>query len=144
MNAAHKANPIIFFQRDAFCPEDTFSTKIGITQGFASYEWMKDDVVIARQVGTVKTILDPSSISLFEGNNITVKKFGTYKVRFKRSTSSSAPWSAWSPIPAVIKPKPVTATPPITVDGLQSIVVPAPDGSTKVTLKLADNYYGYQ
>lgn len=144
MNATHKANPLIFFQRDAFCPEDTFSVKLGITAGFNSYEWMRNDVLIARQLGTTKTILDPSSVVNFEGNNITVRSFGTYKVRFRRSSSSSGLWSEWSPVPAVIKPKPVTTTPPIQVDGLRSIVVPAPDGSTTTPLKLVDNYYGYQ
>ena len=144
MNSTHKANPTVFFQRDAFCPEDTFNTKIGITGGYAAYEWTKDDVLIARQVGTTRTIFDAASIALFEGNNITVRSYGTYKVRFKRSSSSTAPWSEWSPIPAVIRVKPVTSTPPITVDGLQSIVVPAPDGSKTATLKLADNFYGYQ
>ncbi len=142
MNDIHKANPLVFFQRYDFCPDSVISTKIGITPGFVAYEWQKDGVLIAKRENNTNTVIDNSSIILYEGNNITVKSFGTYRVRFKRT--ASGPWSEWSPKPAVIAPKPVTQTPNITIDGLQSIVLPAPNGNTTATLQQPDGYFGYQ
>jgi chitodextrinase/poly(3-hydroxybutyrate) depolymerase len=141
MNDIHKANPLVFFQRNDFCPDSVINTKIGITPGFAAYEWQKDGVLIAKRENNTNTVIDNSSIILYEGNNITVKSFGTYRVRFKRTASGA--WSDWSPKPAVIAPKPVTQTPTITINGLKSIVLPAPNGSTTATLQQPEGYFGY-
>jgi chitodextrinase/pimeloyl-ACP methyl ester carboxylesterase len=142
MNAAHKANPLIFFQRDEFCPDSPINVKLGITAGFTNYEWQKDGVTIATTTNNSHTIIDGTSIISYTGNEITVKSFGTYRVRFKRSNSGD--WSVWSPIPAVIKSKPITQTPNIQVNGLKSKVLPAPDGSTSVQLSLPEGYVSYQ
>lgn len=143
MNAAHKANPLIFFQRDEFCPGDPINAKIGITDGFWAYEWQKDGVTIATTTNTtVDNIVDGTSIISYTGNEITVKSLGTYRVRFKRTASSD--WSVWSPKPAVIRSKPITQTPDIQVDGIRSKVLPAPDGSTTVPLILPAGYVSYQ
>ncbi|NML19337.1 T9SS type A sorting domain-containing protein [Pseudoflavitalea sp. G-6-1-2] len=141
MNSLHKANPLIFYKRNSYCPDSAINSKIGITPGFAAYEWQKDNNTIAKFENNTPTIYDGSSIISFEANNITVKSYGTYRVRFKRS--ASGPWSDWSPIPAVISPKPVTQTPNIAIDGLQSIILPAPDGSTTVQLKQPEGFFGY-
>lgn len=142
MNDLHKANPLVFFQRSDFCPDSVINTKIGITPGYYAYEWQKDNNLIAKRENNVNTVVDGSSIISYEGNNITVKSYGVYKVRFKRT--ATGPWSVWSPKPAVIAPKPVTQTPNATVVGLKSIVLPAPDASTTVTLQQPEGYYGYQ
>ncbi len=143
MNAAHKANPLVFFGRDEFCPGDPISVKLGITDGFYAYEWQKDGVTIATTTNTtVDNIVDGTSIINYVGNEITVNSFGTYSVRFKRTASSN--WSVWSPKPAVIRSKPVTQTPDIQVNGVKSKVLPAPDGSTSVSLKLPEGYVSYQ
>ena len=144
MNAGHKANPLIFFQRDQFCPDSPINVKLGITKGFVAYEWQKDGVTIASRANNVNTIVDGSSIISYgaDGNEITIKSFGSYRVRFKRTASGA--WSAWSPKPAVISSKPVTQTPTPTINGLKSNLLPAPDGSSTVPLKLPDGYVSYQ
>ncbi|PWV55791.1 fibronectin type III domain-containing protein [Chitinophaga sp. S165] len=111
--------------RSEFCPGETFSIRIGIPPGFAAYEWQKDGAPIA---GTT--------------NNILINSLGTYSVRVRRT--ANGPWSEWSPTPLVVKTKVGTVTPPITIDALATNVLPAPDGSTSVTLKLPDGYASYE
>lgn len=142
MNSIHKANPLVYFQRYEFCNDSPINVKIGITAGFYAYEWQKDGVTIATRTNTTNTIIDNSSIISYAGNDITVKSFGTYRVRFKRTSTGA--WSAWSEKPAVIKSKPVTQTPLPTVVGNKSIVLPASDGSTTVPLTLPAGYVSYQ
>jgi dienelactone hydrolase len=142
MADVHKANPLVFFQRYDFCPDSPISTRIGITAGFYAYEWQKDGVTIATRTNGTNTIVDGTSIISYTGNEVTVKSFGTYRVRFKRTASGA--WSDWSNKPAVIKSKPVTQTPDIQVNGLMSKVLPSPDGATTVALKLPDGYVSYQ
>lgn len=144
MNNMHKANPLVFFQRYEFCPEDPVDTRIGITAGYHSYEWQKDGVTIAQKLGNgAAQIINGASIISYAagGNEIRVKSFGTYRVRFKRS--AAAAWSEWSPSPAEITPKDVTQTPDIQVTGLNSKVLPSPDGHTTVPLTLPDGFAGY-
>lgn len=142
MNDMHKANPLVYFQRNSFCPDSVIDSRIGITAGFYAYEWQKDGVTIATRVNGVNTIIDGSSLISFTGNEIRVNAFGVYRVRFKRTASSD--WSVYSPKPAAITAKPTTQTPPMSVVGLRSKVLPAPDGSTTVPLSLPTGYFGYQ
>ena len=142
MNDMHKANPLVYFQRYDYCPDSVINARIGITQGFYAYEWQKDGVTIATGVNGVNTIIDGTSIIQFTGNEVRVNAFGTYRVRFMRTATSG--WSAWSMKPAVIYSKPFTVTPPITVDGVHSKVLPALDQSTSVPLKIPAGYFGYQ
>ncbi|MFT3825513.1 MAG: T9SS type A sorting domain-containing protein [Chitinophagaceae bacterium] len=143
MNDVHKANPLVFFQRLQYCPETTISAKMGLTPGFYAYEWRKDGTTtIATMTNGTNTILVPTNITSFTGNEITVNAYGSYDVRFKRSATSD--WSDWSPKPAVISPKSVTQTPPIQVNGMVSNVLPSVDGSTTVSLKLPAGYDSYK
>jgi large repetitive protein len=142
MNSAHKANPLVFFQRYDFCPDSAISVKIGITPGFYAYEWQKDSVTIATRTGSVNTIINNASIISYAGNDITVKSYGSYRVRFQRF--SGGPWSDWSPTPAVIKPKAVTQTPLPAIVGVNSKVLPAPNGKTSVQLQLPAGFQNYQ
>lgn len=142
MNDLHKANPLIFFQLSEFCAGQSINTKLGITQGFYAYEWQKDGVTIATRTNGVNTIVNNSSIISFTGNEITVKAFGTYRVRFKRNGASA--WSDWSPKPAVIKAKVVQPAPAITINGTRSNVLPALDNSTTVPLQMPAGFTNYQ
>ena len=142
MSDHHKANPHVFFMRSEYCPDSLVSVKIGISPRYHSYEWQKDNVTIATRVGTTNTIVNGASIVSFEGNNITVRSFGVYRVRFKRTATSD--WSAWSPKPAHIKIKGATQTPNISVTGIRSKVLPALDGSTTVPLELPPSFLNYQ
>ena len=142
MNDVHKANPLIFFNRFEFCPDSGVNAKLGITPGFYQYEWQRDNETIATRVGTVNTILKPEYVSSFTGNDIVVKDFGTYRVRFRRV--NNGPWSDWSMKPAVIRSKSITQTPPIEIVGMRSRVVPAPDGKTTTALQLPPGFQNYQ
>ena len=126
INSAHKANPLIYFQRNSFCPSDPVNAKLGIQAGFAAYEWDKDGVTI------------PGATA----KDLTVTTYGTYRARFKRNAGGS--WSVWSPNPAVISLKTATVTPPITINGLFSNVLPAPNTQTTVPLMVPPNFTAYE
>jgi dienelactone hydrolase len=142
MNATHKANPLVYFKRYEWCPGAAISAKMGLTPGFAAYEWQKDGVTIARRENGVNTILVATSVVSFTGNDITVKSYGSYLARFKRTATGA--WSAWSPKPAVLTTKGITQTANITIRALQSKVLPSPDGKTTVTLELPKGFTAYQ
>ena len=142
MNNAHKANPLIFFNRFEFCPDSGVNARLGITAGFYAYEWERDGQLIATRTNGSNSILRSDIVASFTGNEVGVREYGTYRVRFKRTAGSD--WSAWSPRPAVIKPKAVTQTPPIQVAGIRSKVLPAPDGKNTVTLQMPEGYQNYQ
>ncbi|MBS1738502.1 MAG: fibronectin type III domain-containing protein [Bacteroidetes bacterium] len=122
---AHKANPMVFFQHSAFCPNDSIDAKMILQSGFYAYEWQKDGVTI------------PGATT----DSIDVHEYGTYRARFKRKSTSD--WSDWSPQPVVVSQKTGTISPPIQIDGLHSTVLPAPDGSTSVPLIVPDTYASY-
>src|SRR5438105_11949719 len=82
-NAAHKANPLVFYQRNQYCP-DSINARIGITAGYFQYQWQKDNVDI------------PGAVF----NEISATDYGSYRVRFMRV--AGGPWSDWSPNPVVI------------------------------------------
>jgi predicted esterase len=126
MNKANILTPWPLGGRSEFCPGESFSIVAGIPPGFAAYEWQKDGATI---VGATT-------------NKITITALGTYTVRVKRTVGGA--WSEFSPTPLVIKTKAATVTPPITIDSTSSNVLPAPDGSTTVTLKLPAGYASYE
>ena len=144
MNDCHKANPLVFFGQSEFCAGQTINAKIGITAGFYAYEWQKDGVTIATRTNGVNTIVDGTSIISYAttGNEMNVRSFGTYRVRFRRT--ASAPWSDWSPKPAVIKAKAAASAQPIAVSGINSNVLPALNGNTTVPLTMASGFTAYQ
>ena len=126
INAQHKANPLVYFQHDKFCPNEAVSAKLGLQAGFYAYEWQKDGATIP---GATTNILN-------------INAYGSYRARFKRTATGA--WSAWSPNPAVISQNQGTVSPAITINGLASNVLPAPDGKTTVPLKVPANYYTYE
>lgn len=142
MNDMHKANPLVFFDKKEFCQGEAINAKLGITSGFYAYEWQKDNVTIATRTNGVNKIVNGASIISYTGNEITIKSFGTYRARFKRT--SSAAWSEWSPKPAVIKSRTVGAAPAITIAGTKSKVLPALDGSTTVPLQMPAGFINYE
>lgn len=142
MNDVHKANPLVFFQRSEFCNEADVNAKLGLTAGFYAYEWQRDGETIATATNGVTTIVNDASIVSYTGNEITVKLYGTYRARFKRTNTSE--WSDWSRKPALITTKGTTQTLPIQVNGAKSKVLPSLDGSTTVPLTLAPGFINYQ
>lgn len=142
MNDMHKANPLVFFQQNEFCPGGTVNAKLGLTPGFNAYEWQRDGVTIATRTGSTNNVSNWSHVVSFTGNEITVKSFGTYRVRFRRTASSA--WSEWSHKPAVITTKGTTQPPPVAINGIKSNVLPALDGSTTVPLMMPAGFINYE
>ncbi|HTL10047.1 MAG TPA: PA14 domain-containing protein, partial [Chitinophagaceae bacterium] len=88
LNTAHKAQPVLYFQNQVFCADAPIVAKMGISPGFAAYEWD----------------LNGSSIAGANGNEYTATQVGQYRVRFKRELTGE--WSSWTPNPVVIATKP--------------------------------------
>jgi large repetitive protein len=126
VNAQHKANPLVFFQHNKFCPGEIVNAKLGLQAGFYAYEWDKDGVTISGETT----------------NQIIVTSFGTYRGRYKRTALDQ--WSVWSPTPAVISLNQATVSPAISINGLKSNVLPAPDGNTTTPLTVPNNYISYE
>ncbi len=121
---AYKSNPWPLTGRTEFCPEDEINVTIGLTPGFTAYQWQRNGMIINGA----------------DSNTIVVKDTGTYSARVKRSST----WSDWSPIPVQIKYKEATVTPPITIAGQMSNVIPSADNKNYVNLQVPDNgYIGY-
>jgi pimeloyl-ACP methyl ester carboxylesterase len=89
---AHKAQPLVYFQKTKFCADEPVSSKMGLTPGFYAYEWQKNTS------GSFVTI--PSATT----NEYTATEIGAYRVRFMRSQND--PWSEWTPNPIVLSIKP--------------------------------------
>ncbi len=117
-----KNNPLALYAKTQTCPGAPIDVKLGLTPGFAGYEWRKDEVLIQ---GANQPTLNVSS-------------FGIYTARI----NNAGTWSDWSD-PINVSLKPPTATPAIQVSGLRSAVLPAPDGSTATALTLPDGYESY-
>jgi len=126
MNAAHKANPLLYFGKSNFCPGETINAKMGITAGFFAYQWSRNTVVISGATA----------------NTYTANQLGTYAVRFQRTNGGA--WSDWSHIPIVITGGAVSSTPDIQINGSMSKVLPAPDGSTTVPLIEPTGFVSYK
>ena len=126
LSAQHKSNPLVYFQRNEFCPGVTVDAKLGLNPGFNAYEWDKNGVVI------------PGATS----SQLIVNSFGTYRGRFRRTATSN--WSEWSPKPVVIAEKQGTVSPPIQINGMFSNVLPSVDGRTTTPLMVPNTFAGYE
>lgn len=86
-NAAHKAQPLVYFQNQQFCSTGPIAARMGISDGYFAYEWQRDGVTI------------PGATD----NEYIATVAGQYRVRFMRV--SGGDWSAWTPNPVVISTK---------------------------------------
>lgn len=93
-NNAHKAQPLVYNNNTQFC-NGAVNARLGITAGFAAYEWQRDNG------GGFTTIGGATA------NEYTATQAGKYRVRFKRT--ATAGWSDWSPSPVIISEKTCTA-----------------------------------
>ena len=89
-NNAHKSQPLVYFQNQQFCDSKPIAARMGITAGYAGYEWQ----------------LNNATIPGANGNEYTATQAGQYRVRFLRTAGGT--WSAWSPNPVVISTKTCT------------------------------------
>ena len=120
-NRIYASNPWPLHGQMAFCPGVPVQDTLGVGPGFDAYQWRKNG-----------TLLSATS------NQIIVNDYGTYDCRVQRN----GVWSDWSHTPVVIAVKQPTITPPITVAGLASNVIPALD-NPGVTLQLPAGYATY-
>lgn len=86
-NSAHKAQPLVYYNHTQFCSTEPIAARMGITAGYAAYEWQKDGATI------------PGATA----NEYTATATGQYRVRFQRNIGGS--WSAWTPTPVTINTK---------------------------------------
>ena len=123
MLRANRLNPYALYGSTTFCPGQTIT--VGIAPGFSQYEWQKDGV----------------TISTGASNSIVVTTPGSYRVRAQLPTG----WTGWSPTPLVITYKPTTPAQVITTSpALASNVLPAPDGTTSITLQIPAGMTQYE
>ncbi len=115
---------IEFLTKTEICPGDPIQVTMGLAAGFEAYEWRRNGSII------------PGATS----NEYVASEFGTYDVRFMENNV----WSEWSAEPVIIKEKDATDTPDISVSGLASRVLPAPDGNTTVPLELPEGFVEYE
>ncbi len=124
LNGVTKQNAWPLTGRTQFCPTDAINVTMGMTAGMAGYQWRKNGTVISGATT----------------NTLAVTAVGTYDCSYNEGGSS---WSPFSPAPVVISIKAPTVSPNIQLNGLISDVVPAPDGSTSVSLKVPTGYASY-
>jgi len=123
MLRANRLNPYPLYGTTTFCAGETITA--GIAPGYLQYEWQKDGATI--YTGT--------------SNSIAVTTPGTYRVRAQLPTG----WTGWSPVPLVVTYKPPTPAPVITTSpALVSNVLPAPDGTTSITLQVPAGMEKYE
>ncbi len=78
----HKTDITVLYGQSSFCEGDPIDVTLGLTPGFADYQWVKNDTT------SINFIASGSG-----SNTITVSDVGNYYVRFKRSNNV---WSRWS------------------------------------------------
>lgn len=120
---AYNSNPWPLFGRTEFCPGDAINATLTLPLNMTAYEWRRNGVLI------------PGANS----SDLVITDTGTYDARVQLNGL----WSEWSRTPVQIKIKAPTVSPDISVSGVSSKVLPAPDGSTTVTLKVPADYVSY-
>jgi predicted esterase len=120
---AYSSNPWTLFGRNQFCPGDVINLTVGLPAGFQAYKWRMNGTII------------PGATS----NTINVTAPGIYDAQVERSGI----WSDWSHHPDTVSIQTPTVTPPITVSGVMSDVLPDAGGQTFVNLQVPAGYASY-
>ncbi|MDI3318202.1 fibronectin type III domain-containing protein [Pinibacter soli] len=122
LSTAHKANPLVYYQKNLLCPDSVINVRMGLTAGFYAYQWEYNGTIIQ----------DSTRSELY------AKQYGTYRARFQRTSTSA--WSAWSPTPVIISMKPRYNAPAIAIQGVHTNVLPGADSSYTVPLMEPASY----
>jgi predicted esterase len=123
MMSVNKSNPWTLTGKNKFCPGTTVSGTMGVTAGMTSYQWR----------------LNGTPISGATSNSYNFTGLGKYDVTFVNNGYTSP----YSVVPDTIATQNPTISPNISVNGLVSDVLPAPDGSTSVSLIVPTGYTSY-
>ena len=122
MNKVNKSKPWTLTGKNSFCPGTTVSGTMGVVAGMSSYQWR----------------LNGTPISGATSNSYNFTGLGNYDVTFVNNGYTSP----YLGIDTIVTQAP-TISPNISVNGLASDVLPAPDGSTSVSLTVPAGYTSY-
>ena len=114
----------VYYLTTSFCPGESFSVRMGVTAGFDGYEWRKDGQAYAPGLNQ---------------NEIVTSATGDYQVRFRRGST----WTEWSDPVTLDNNRQGQSSQPTITAKLQSVNLPALDGSTSVTLFAPAGKAGY-
>lgn len=133
LNKMHKAQPLVYYNKNKYCIDSAVTAKIGLTAGFAAYEWQRQDTIVGAPWVTIAGAT---------ANEYSPTQFGYYRARFKRTLAGN--WSEWSPRPVGITSKPLTQTPDIAITPYNSKVLPTLESKTQVPLELPSGFLLYE
>jgi hypothetical protein len=122
MNNAYASNPWALHGQTAFCPGVTILDTLGVAPGFQAYQWRLNQTTIL-----------PSTT-----NTQIINQLGSYDCRVEYN----GVWSDWSHIPVQITIRQPTVTPPITLQGNESFVIPSLS-QNNVVLQVPTGYASY-
>ena len=111
----NKTNIHVYDLTTSFCEGESFSVRMGLTAGFDGYEWRKDGQAY------------PPGLNK---NEVVTSAPGDYQVRFRRGSE----WTEWSDVVTLDNNRQVLSSKPSITAKLQSVNLPALDGSNSVTL----------
>jgi chitodextrinase/predicted esterase len=117
-----KYNIHVAFGQTSFCPGENFSVVLGLTAGFANYQWAKNGVTFLTST-TANEITVTQVVTASSGP-------GIYTARFQRANGE---WTPWSDPVDINNTRGLSSTPTIDAEG-QSHHLPALDGSPDITL----------
>ena len=122
MSKVNKSKPWTLTGKNKFCPGTTVSGTMGVVAGMSSYQWR----------------LNGTPISGATSNSYNFSSLGNYDVTFVNNGYTSPYFGI-----DTISTQAPTISPNIQLNGLESDVVPAPDGSTSVSLTVPSGYASY-
>jgi pimeloyl-ACP methyl ester carboxylesterase len=126
LSTTHKANPLVYFQKNLLCPDSVINVRMGLTPGFYAYQWD----------------FNGTPISGANSSEYYAQQYGTYRARFQRTSTSG--WSLWSPSPVVVSAKTRYNPPAVAIQGLHTNVVPGADSNYTVPLFEPSGYQSYR
>lgn len=112
---------LVRYDRNELCPEAPISVDMGFTPGFEAYEWYRNG----------------QRIQGANSHKLIATQYGEYYGRIR----NRGVWFDSDTV--VVKTKAATNTPPIQVNGVRSIVLPAADGASSTELMLPEGYQSY-
>jgi PA14 domain/Secretion system C-terminal sorting domain/Fibronectin type III domain len=122
LSTVNKSKPWTLTGKNSFCPGTTVGGTMGVVAGMSSYQWR----------------LNGTPISGATSNSYAFTALGKYDVTFVNNGYTS-PYLGID----TISTQAPTISPNISVNGLVSDVLPAPDGSTSVSLTVPGGYTSY-